>query len=135
MQLKEKDEICLNYASNVPEWTLGIQQEAVSKLSRASQKLSNVAYLVTANIAYDQRHPDGFYYGSPSAGFTASCREAAQAVGEAVCALEELLSQADQFGSAKNIAAFADIAYNTSHVALEDRCRRHGCPEVAYQHG
>lgn len=135
MQLSEKNEICLNYASNVPEWTLDIQQRAVSKLAKASQKCSNVAYLVTSDIAYVQRHPGGIYYGMPPEGLTKSCQEAAQAVGEAVCALEELLSQADQFGFAKQLAAYADVAYNTEHVELENRCRVHGCPEVSYHHG
>lgn len=64
-----------------------------------------------------------------------ACKNAAEALGKALYALEVVLTQSSLFGTAKDLAIMADAAYNVQHLTLQSRCRVHGCQEVAYEHG
>lgn len=94
MHCDEKKQICLNYASNVPEWQLGLTLGALADIG-----------------------------------------EAVSTLGKAMYALEVVLTQSSLFPTAKDLAIAADAAYNVQHLSLQNRCRVHGCPEVAYKHG
>lgn len=82
-----------------------------------------------------KQHPDSEYLWTIPIDRVRACQDAACALGSAMYALEGILVQSDHFGYAKDLAYMAETSYNTAHVALEDRCRKHGCPEVAYRHG
>lgn len=135
MQCDEKKQICLNYASNVPEWQLDITLKSLADIGAAVCALGKVQKAVAGDLAWTKQHPNGKYMGTIPVDRVRACNDAAKSLGEAMYALETILVQSDQFGFAKSLTYAAEAAYDTSHVGLEDRCRKHGCPEVAYQHG
>ena len=135
MQCDEKKQICLNYASNVPEWQLDITLKSLADLGAAVGAIGKVQKAVAGDLAWLRQHPDSEYLGTIPIDRVRACQDAAETLGSAMYALENILNQSCQFGFAKDLAYMAEASYNTSHVALEDRCRKHGCPEVAYQHG
>ncbi len=135
MQCDEKKQTCLNYASNVPEWTLDMALQAVADIGSTISALGKVQKAVAGDMAWLRAHPGEDYLGTIPIDRVKACNDAAGALGSALYALEVILAQSDQFGFAKGLAFTAEAAYNTSHAALKDRCRKHGCPEVAYQHG
>lgn len=135
MQCDEKKQICLNYASNVPEWQLDITLKSLADLGAAVCAIGKVQTAVAGDLAWMKQHPDSEYLGTIPVGRVRACQEAAAFFGSAMYALENILAQSSQFGFAKDLAYMAEASYNTAHVALEDRCRKHGCPEVAYRHG
>lgn len=135
MQCDEKKQTCLNYASNVPEWTLDMALQAVADIGSTISALGKVQKAVAGDMAWLRAHPGEDYLGTIPIDRVKACNDAAGALGSALYALEVILAQSAQFGFAKGLAFTAEAAYNTSHAALKDRCRKHGCPEVAYQHG
>lgn len=86
-------------------------------------------------MAWKKLHPDSEYLGTLPINRVKACKEAASALGKALWALEVLLAQSEQFGFAFGLALGTESAYGTQHDVLEDICRRHGCAEVAYNHG
>lgn len=135
MQCDEKKQICLNYVTNVPEWQTALTLENLAAFGAAVRALGNLEKSIAGDLAWEKMNPDDPYLGTEPIDRVHACNEAAYAMGEALFALEMILAQSSQFGSAKNLASAAESAYSTKHAILEDRCRRHGCQEVAYHHG
>lgn len=135
MQCDERKQICLNYATNVPEWQLGLTLEALAALGEASSACGKVQKAVAGDLAWTKLHPDSEYLGTVPINRVNACKNAALALGKALWALEVLLAQSDQFGFASGLALDAEAAYGSQHHVLEDMCRKHGCAEVAYKHG
>lgn len=135
MQCDEKRQICLNYAANVPEWSLALQLNAIKKLNRTAQMCNQLSAIIAGGLSYDRTHPGSYDRSEAPAGFSIICSDTAKALGEGVCAVEDISAQADLFGFTKQLAASAEIAYQTGQLELEDLCRKHGCTEVAYKHG
>lgn len=135
MQCDEKRQICLNYASNVPEWTLALQLDAVSKLQKLQRCSAELSEKFTACLSYDKLHPNDIDYGEPPQYVTDSCYRLVDSMGDALAAAEMLLTLAEQFPFAAHLADRMETAYSVAQIDLESTCRRHGCPEVAYKHG
>jgi hypothetical protein len=135
MQCSEKGKICLNYAFNVPEWQLDMTLDALAALGAAVSACGKVQKAVAGDLAWIKRHPNSMYMGTEPIDRARACNEAATALGRAVYALEVILCQSSQFGFAHDLARAAQTGYNVEHVALETRCREHGCEDVAYKHG
>lgn len=135
MHCTEKGKICLNYASNVPEWTLDMTLDALADLGAAVSACGRVQKAVAGDLAWIKRHPDSMYMGTEPIDRVRACNEAAHALGRAVYALEVVLCQSSAFSYAHDLAYAAQTGYDHEHVALETRCRQHGCEEVAYKHG
>lgn len=135
MQCDEKKEICLNYAAGVPEWQLDMTLNALAALGKVAMACGKVIKAVAGDLAWTKRHPYASYTGTIPIDRTQACEDAAEAIGAAVFALEIVLSQSNQFGFARKLSKAVEAGYTTEHAALEDRCREHGCPEVAYIHG
>ena len=133
--MDEKKQICLNYATNVPEWQLALTLDALARLGDASRYCGAVQKAVAGDLAWMKLHPDSEYIGTLPIDRVKSCQEAARALGGALYALEIVLAQADSFSFAKDLAGGADATYNGAHVDLEDMCRKHGCSEVVYKNG
>lgn len=135
MQCDERKQICLTYATNVPEWQMGLTLEALAALGEVSSTCGKVQKAVAGDLAWTKLHPDSEYLGTLAINRVKVCNEAASALGKALWALEVLLAQSEQFGFAFGLARGTESAYGTQHEVLEDRCRTHGCAEVAYNHG
>lgn len=135
MQCDDKKQICLNYATNVPEWQLGLSLEAFAALGEVSSACGKVQKAIAGDMAWLKLHPACDYVGTIPINRSQACQDAASALGRALYALEILLAQSNQFGFAYGLARDAEATYTTSHSDLEDMCRRHGCEEVAYKHG
>ena len=82
-----------------------------------------------------KNNPDCVYTGTIPTDRALACKNAAEALGKAMYALEVILTQSSLFPTAKDLSIAADAAYNVQHLTLQSRCRVHGCPEVAYKHG
>lgn len=135
MQCDEKKQICLNYASNVPEWQLGLTLGGLADIGEAVSTLGKVQKAVAGDLAWTKNNPDSTYMGTYPIDRQLACKNAAEALGKAMYALEVILTQSSQFSTAKDLAYEAEAAYNVQHIALQSRCRVHGCQEVAYKHG
>ena len=135
MQCDEIKQICLNYATNVPEWKLGLILDAVALLGDASSKCGKVQMAIAGDLAWMKLHPNSEYLGTIPIDRVQACIDAAYSLGKALYALEILLAQSDQFGFASRLAGDAEASYSTAHSVLKDLCRKHGCDEVAYKHG
>lgn len=131
---KEKRKICLNYASNVPEWQLDMTLDALAALGAAVNACGRVQKAVAGDMAWIKRHPNSTYMGTEPIDRAQACNDAAHALGRAVYALEVILVQSSLFSYANDLAHSAETSYNVAHNELEGRCREHGCPEVAYRH-
>lgn len=131
MQCDEKKQVCLNYASNVPEWQLGLTLGALADIGEAVSTLGKVQKAVAGDLAWSKNNPDSTY----PIDRQLACKNAAEALGKAMYALEVILAQSSPFTTAKDLAYEAEAAYTVQHTALQSRCRVHGCPEVAYKHG
>lgn len=131
----KKKQICLNYASNVPEWQLGLTLGALADIGEAVSTLGKVQKAVAGDLAWTKNNPDCVYMGTLPTDRALACKNAAEALGKAMYALEVILTQSSLFSTAKDLAIVADATYNVQHMVLQSRCRVHGCPEVAYKHG
>nr|DAI04569.1 MAG TPA: hypothetical protein [Caudoviricetes sp.] len=135
MHCDERKQICLNYAGNVPEWQLGLTLDALANIADAVSTLGKVQKAVAGDLAWIKNNPDSIYMGTIPIDRERACKAASDALGKAMYALEIVSMQSYPFSGTKDLATNAEVTYNTQHAALEDRCRRHGCPEVAYRHG
>lgn len=135
MQCDEKKQICLNYATNVPEWQMDMALQAVADIGAACSDLGKVQKAFAGDMAWMRAHPGEDYLGTIPIDRVKACTDAAGALGAALYALEVILAQSDQFGFAKGMAFTAEAAYNASHAALKNRCRMHGWSEVTHHHG
>lgn len=135
MQCDEKKQICLNYATNVPEWQLDMALQAVADIGAACSDLGKVQKAVAGDMAWMRAHPGEDYLGTIPIDRVKACTDAAGALGAALYALEVILAQSDQFGFAKGMAFTAEAAYSAAHAALKNRCRMHGWSEVTHHHG
>lgn len=135
MQCDEKKQTFLNYASNVPEWQLGLTLGALADIGEAVSTLGKVQKAVAGDLAWSTNNPESTYMGTYPIDRQIACKNAAEALGKAMYALEVILTQSSPFTTAKDLAYEAEAAYTVQHSALQSRCRVHGCPEVAYKHG
>lgn len=135
MQCDEKKQICLNYAINVPEWQLGLTLGALADIGESVSTLGKVQKAVAGDLSWSTNNPESTYMGTYPIDRQLACKNAAEALGKAMYALEVILTQSSPFTTAKDLAYEAEAAYTVQHTALQSRCRVHGCPEVAYKHG
>lgn len=133
MTCDEKKQLCLNYAANVPEWILIDQLSAIQALTACASTLTDIVQALTDGMIYDRcYHPYAGDNDRPD--FSKEIEDAGYTVGRAVFALETLSAESP-FSFVQNPTSKAEASYITQHSQLEDRCRRHGMMEVAYQHG
>lgn len=132
MVLDETKQRCLNYAANVPEWTLTEQLKAAQVLAQASSKFSDIAQALTGGMIYDRyEHPYAGDNDRPD--YSRQLRDAGYLVGKVTYALE-VLASGNPFSYVRDPSMNAEASYSTEHALLEQRCREHGMEEVAYHH-
>lgn len=120
MHCDEKKQICLNYASNVPEWQLGLTLGALADIGEAVSTLGKVQKAVAGDLAWTKNNPDCVYMGTIPTDRALACKNAADALGKAMYALEVVLTQSSLFPTAKDLAIAADAAYNgTAPIAAK----------------
>lgn len=70
----------MNYATNVPEWQMGLTLEALAALGEVSSTCGKVQKAVAGDLAWTKIHPDSEYLGTLSINRVKACNEAASAL-------------------------------------------------------
>lgn len=137
MHCDEKKQICLNYASNVPEWQLGLTLGALADIGEAVSTLGKVQKAVAGDLAWTKNNPDCVYMGTIPTDRALACKNAADALGKAMYALEVVLTQSSLFPTAKDLAIAADAAYNVQQTLnhVQQAKAAQIVPQPAYAQG